>query len=99
MLTWCEQIEEAHTRFGQSEKAFIEDSLYRNSTSMCLFQICELAGHLSDEFRNTENEMPWPQIRGMRNLFAHNNGGMDTKAIWQTLRDDIPKIKCFVRKR
>ena len=65
---------------------------------MCLFQICELSGHLSEDFRNQHPELPWNQIRGMRNWFAHDYGNMDSVSIWNTIAEDIPGIEEFCRK-
>ena len=99
MADWCGQIRQAHERFGGSRACFLNDTVYRNAVSMCLFQICELAGHLSDEFRAEHPDLPWTQIRGMRNLFAHNYGGMDADTIWQTLIEDVPVIETFCKKQ
>ncbi len=99
MLNWCNQIEEAHMQYSHSREQFDSVSSYRNAVSMCLFQICELSNHLSDSFRAEHPEMPWRQIRGMRNLFAHDYGNMDTISIWETVCNDIPVIEDFCRKQ
>lgn len=36
-------------------------------TAFSLAQIGELAGHVSDELREQHGEIPWKQIKGMRN--------------------------------
>lgn len=97
MLTWCIQNDEAHQQYDHSRQSFNQVSAYRNAVSMCLFQICELAGHLSDEFKDIHPELPWHQIRGMRNLLAHDYGNMDVDSIWETSRNDIPVIEEFCR--
>ena len=99
MLDWCIQVDEAHHQFQHSRQAFDELSSYRNAVSMCLFQICELANHLSDQFRKEHPELPWQQIRGMRNLFAHDYGHMDKAGIWETACNDVPVIEEFCRKQ
>lgn len=97
MLNWCVQNDEAHLQYDHSRQTFDQVSAYRNAVSMCLFQICELACHLSDEFRAGHTELPWHQIRGMRNLFAHDYGNMNTDSIWETSCNDIPVIEEFCR--
>lgn len=97
MLAWCEQSEEAHVQFGRSQQTFIANSAYRNAVSMCIFQICELANHLTEDLKNAHPELPWNQIRGMRNLFAHDYGNMDMAGIWATSVQDIPEIERFCR--
>ena len=97
MLSWCEQVNDAHRQYQHSKEAFSSNSAYRNAVSMCIFQICELANHLSDAFRAEHPELPWHQIRGMRNLFAHDYGNMDVAGIWETACEDIPVIEAFCR--
>lgn len=99
ILNWCSQLEEAHMQYNHSEEAFRSISAYRNAVSMCLFQICELLNHLSEDFRNHHPEIPWHQIRGMRNLFAHDYGNMDITSIWATVHQDIPGIEEFCKKQ
>ena len=59
---------------------------------MCIIQIGEFAGKLSDEARSEIFEIPWPLIRAMRNFFAHDYGAMDVKRTWATLNQDIPAL-------
>ena len=39
--------------------------------------------------------MPWPAIKAMRNLFAHNYGQMNLSVIWSTATENIPQLKAF----
>ncbi len=39
-----------------------------------------------------KDNVPWRSIRGMRNIFAHNYGAIDTRIIWHTINDDIPLL-------
>ena len=92
ILRWGSELEEAHRQFEYEREAFNQNSAYRNAVSMCIFQICELTGRLSEDFRAVHAALPWPQIRGMRNLFAHDYGNMALDAIWQTAIEDIPAL-------
>lgn len=61
-----------------------------------LLQIGELSGKLSDAFRSqTDTQIPWGSIRGMRNLFAHNYGSMSREVIWKSALEDIPILLTF----
>ena len=63
---------------------------------MAEFQIGELSGHLSEKFKEeTKNEIPWKEIRGMRNIFAHNYLEMDVERIWEVAAEDISVLKEF----
>jgi uncharacterized protein len=37
-------------------------------------------------------EIPWREMRDMRNLLAHEYFGVNTKIIWETIQTDLPAI-------
>ena len=93
---YCVEITQTVERYGKSFDAFSADIDYQKSVSFSLLQIGELSGKLSDEFRNqTAGQIPWPAIRGMRNLFAHNYGSMSREVIWKSALEDIPILFSF----
>lgn len=72
MLRYCNEISKTVERFGNDIDTFENDNDYKDSLSMKIFQIGELANHLTDEYlEKTKNEMNWNAIRGMRKRFAH----------------------------
>ena len=96
ILDYCGRIDNCRKRFGDSFELFLNDYNYQDAVSMPIFQIGELVKHLSDEFKSQhESEIPWKEIRGMRNLFAHNYLGMNIKEIWEVAVIDIPVLKRF----
>ena len=95
IISYCEDIEKANERFGNSLEAFKADKDYRNSCAMCILQIGELGGHLSPEFRAAHREMPWDEIRGMRNVMAHAYGSISVQTTWETIKQDIPLLREF----
>jgi uncharacterized protein with HEPN domain len=97
--TYCEDIAETITRFGQDYNAFIQDKDYFKSVSMSIMQIGELSGALSDEFKTkTYSKMQWGAIKGMRNLFAHAYASMNKEVIWESAVRDIPGLLEFCDK-
>ena len=95
IVNYCDQIEETIQRFGNSYKVFSNDKVYRNAAAMCVLQIGELAGKLTDNFRAEHPGAPWRQIKGMRNVVAHSYGTVDPETTWEILIDDIPKLKAY----
>ena len=95
IISYCAEIEEAVQRFGDSYEAFREDSLYRHACAMCILQIGELTGHLSEDFRKSHREIPWTEIKAMRNVAAHAYGNISVKTTWMTIQKDIPALKRF----
>lgn len=93
IVRYCEQIEGTLDRFNRDKKSFCIDYVFFNACNMCVIQIGELAGDISDDFREAHTEIPWKQLRGLRNIYAHNYQGVDYDLAWDTLIGDLPQIK------
>lgn len=94
----CNTIEIALKSVNYDYELFFKNIIVRDAVSMNLLQIGELSGHLSDEFKQNASDIPWREIRAMRNLFAHNYSNMDVQKIWHTAKDDAPALKSFCQK-
>lgn len=95
MVRYCDEIDAAIQSFGDSETLFLGNPVYRNAVSMPVQQIGELAKHLSDAFTAAHPEMPWRQIKGMRDWFAHQYLNMDVRVIWTVVKEDLPPLRSF----
>ena len=77
----------------------IFDMLHFNTVVMNIQQIGELAKRLSPEFvLRTKNEVSWSDIRGMRNIIAHDYGKLSEKTVREIEIIDIPKLAAFCEK-
>ena len=69
------------------------------SKSFCLLKadayIYELANHLSDAFKQQYKCIPWNEMRGIRNLMAHQYHSVDFDIIWETSHGDIAALRQF----
>ena len=92
ILRHCKEIIETVDRFDFSKENFKHDHVFYNACSMALFQIGELSKRMSEEFKNTHTEVPWAEMRGVRNLFAHEYESADQELLWETITKDIPKL-------
>jgi uncharacterized protein with HEPN domain len=90
ILTAAKKIE-AHTSamsldsFRRDEWAV--DAVLRNLTVMG-----EAAGRLPVAFIAQHPEVPWNDVRDMRNLIVHEYFGVDVAIVWETIRKDIPTL-------
>ncbi len=82
-------------RSGNDYETFSKDSVYQNAVALCVLQIGELTTHFTEEFKNTYNEMPWNQIKALRNVVAHNYGKIDKETLWETILNDIPQLQDY----
>ena len=100
IIGYCNQIEEANKQFGNSYDLFCSNSVYRNAVAMCVLQIGELSNHLTEDFRQaTADDIPWKQIRGLRNVVAHEYGNIDEESLWETITEDIPVLCDFCKRQ
>ncbi len=95
MVSYCNQIEETVDRFGNEYTLFASDAIYRNAAALCILQIGELVGKLTDEFREAHPAVPWRQIKAMRNIVAHSYGTVDPETTWEIITEDIPELKRY----
>ncbi|GHV08621.1 hypothetical protein FACS1894217_11360 [Clostridia bacterium] len=95
VLKYCNGINAARNRFGNSFDAFSADWDYQNSVSLCLLQIGELAKHLSEDFKLTHGKIRWRGIIGLRNVLAHDYERMDIDEIWDVVEKDVPLLRDY----
>ena len=95
IVSYCDQIDETIARFGNSPTIFSSDPIYRNAAALCILQISELVGKLTEEFRTQHPAIPWRQIKAMRNIVAHNYGTVDPETTWEIITEDIPELKKY----
>ena len=95
IISYCDQIDMAVARFGNDMAVFTSDPVYRNAVSLCILQIGELVGNLSDEFKAQHPDVPWRQIKLMRNIVAHRYGTVDHTITWDVVQQDIPALKIY----
>ena len=54
--------------------------------------IGEAANKISDELKSKHSSIPWEDIIGMRNRLIHTYFDIDYDIVWQTVKDEIPKL-------
>ena len=93
MIKYCEDVEVLLERFDRSFDNYTNDISFQYSCNMCIIQIGELVGRLSEEFIDANNDIPWHAIKAMRNLHAHDYDNADLDIVWNTLTTEIPELK------
>jgi uncharacterized protein with HEPN domain len=54
--------------------------------------IGEAALHVPESIRLAHPELPWPQMRGLRNLVIHEYFGISLEILWETAHKDLPPL-------
>ncbi len=69
-----------------------DNEILLDSMLFRMIQISENAKKLSGEFRESENELPWNELIGLRNRIVHDYGNVDLNIVFDTLKYDIPDL-------
>ncbi len=77
---------------------FQKDEMRVEACVFNLMQIGELAKtSLSDDIKKQLPSIPWKQIYGMRNRIVHGYDGIKLKIVWETIKNDLPKLQKEVK--
>lgn len=61
--------------------------------SECILQIGELITKLDESFLKQHSDVPWRQIKGMRNVYAHDYDTIDLNTVWEAITGDVPELR------
>lgn len=85
---------------GIGKDDFLADSKTQDAVIMKLLVIGELAAQLLDQhsvFVADHPEIPWHQMKGMRNRMAHGYFELDLDVVWETVQTAIPELEAKLR--
>lgn len=71
---------------------FIQDDWMVDAVLHNLAVIGEAAQNIPDEVAEKFPDIPWADVRDMRNIVVHQYFGVDLSIVWQTIREDIPPL-------
>ena len=77
---------------GMTFDDFVADRKTVDAVIRNLIIIGEAAGHIPDEICKSEPEVPWSDMRAMRNFVVHEYFGVSDKIIWDTLQANLPPL-------
>ena len=97
---WCIRIEdilEACRRIveyvlNMDEQTFAADQRTVDAVVRNLAVIGEAAKHLPEDLITKNPDIPWAEMRGIRNVVVHEYFGISIPIIWKTVQEDIPPL-------
>lgn len=81
----------SHTK-GKTINEIESEDLLVDSIMFRLIQIAESSEKLTTEFKTLHKDLPWREMRGMRNRIVHDYGVVDLTIICDTVINGIPKL-------
>jgi uncharacterized protein with HEPN domain len=81
---------------GLSREDFLTDKRTQQAVVMNLIILGEAATKIMDHhaaFAESHPEVPWRNMRGMRNRIAHGYFEIDLDVVWETARSALPELQ------
>lgn len=92
IIKYCKDIDFLMGKYNASFSNYKSDISFQYACNMCIIQIGELVGRLSADFIEENSQIPWHEIKSMRNIHAHDYDRVDLDIVWNTLCEDIPDL-------
>jgi uncharacterized protein with HEPN domain len=80
---------------GMSRAEFLADKRTQQAVVMSLIVLGEAATKVMDlypVFANAHSQIPWRNMRGMRNRIAHGYFDIDLEVVWNTVQTALPPL-------
>jgi uncharacterized protein with HEPN domain len=80
---------------GMDKDAFLKDVVKQRAVGMNLLIVEEAAMRVMEaypEFVEEHSDLPWRDLRGMRNRVAHGYFAVDLSIVWDTAKQAIPDL-------
>lgn len=77
---------------GKTQDEVEADPVLVDSIMFRLIQIAENSDKLTPAFKEQYKNLPWKEVKGMRNRIVHDYGFVDMTIIYETVSRDIPKM-------
>jgi uncharacterized protein with HEPN domain len=77
---------------GLDLASFLKDEKTVDAVCFCYGVIGEAARHMPDDVVNAYPDLPWAEMRAMRNVVVHQYFGVTPETLWKTAREDLPAL-------
>jgi uncharacterized protein with HEPN domain len=81
-----------------SYEAFLGNRLVIDAVVRNLEVIGEAARHIPDDVQTRFPDVPWVEMKGMRNILIHEYFGVSLEIVWKTVRENLPPVEPMLRK-
>ena len=78
---------------GMTQQEFFSDRKTQNSVCFDILQIGELVKSLPKVITDKYKQIPWKQIKGMRDWVVHGYQSIKMPKVWNTITKDIKPLK------
>lgn len=94
MLNCIHRINE----YIESKEQFYNSDLVQDAVIRNLQTMAESSQRLSDSIKYENNDIPWNNISGFRNILVHDYLGVDLDMIWSVIEKELPALETALAK-
>ena len=95
----CSEIDVATEILGDLKlEEFLTDEKTKRAVSMTAINIGELVKSLTPELKDKNNHVAWKEAAALRNVAAHKYEALEMPQVYDTVKDDFPKLKSQIEK-
>jgi len=89
-----ECIERIESYTGNADKRkFLDSTLLQDAVIRNLQVLAESTQRLSDEAKESRQDIDWYKIAGFRNILVHDYLGLDLDTVWNIVANELPVLK------
>ncbi|MBS4025855.1 MAG: DUF86 domain-containing protein [Clostridia bacterium] len=79
-------------------EAFMNNEILQDAIVRRIEIIGEAVGCLPDSLKSRYPDIPWQDIKDMRNKLIHDYGHVDLELVWGVVQNEIPELEIQVRR-
>lgn len=73
-------------------EAFINDKKTKFAAVRAVEVVGEASNKVSEENKQKYPDIPWIEMRGIRNRIIHNYDDIDLEILWKVIKNDLPVL-------
>ncbi len=77
---------------GMDHGSFLANQTVQDAIAYNITIIGEAVRCISDETKTAHPDVPWKQIRAMRNILIHDYLRTDVEALWNVIQNDLDNL-------
>lgn len=78
---------------GMDYQSFSQNTITVEACIFNLSQLGELTTKLDKDYMANYPDIPWNEMRGLRNKIVHDYEGVNLRLIWEIVSGDLPELK------
>lgn len=99
---WLEDIIDACNSISDyvenvSEKDFVNDDMRYNASIRMISVIGESIANLEDKFKDSYPQIPWQEVKAMRNRLIHEYWQTDLEQVYLSCTQEVPDLRKMVK--